>query len=254
MVKVKITSLMDDYWSWIKNDTEIRGINDWHEITTPFLDRHNDVIRIYEKSDGDSIQLTDDGYTINDLEISGCEVHTPKRREILESMLNGFGVKLEGKELRVTSPRREFIKDKHNFLQAILAVDNFFSSAHSQSSSLFFDDVQEWLNSIPVKSTRNRKFDSKLGLDYIFDFVITKGDNTREHLLKLISYPDRYSIHNVLLSWDDTSPRAPGSQLYAILNDMDINISKSVEAELNTHHIRSVRWTEKEKIIKELTV
>lgn len=35
---------------------------------------------------------------------------------------------------------------------------------------------------------------------------------------------------------------------------MDINISKSVEAELNTHHIRSVLWTEKEKIIKELTV
>lgn len=81
---VKITSLMDDYWSWIKKDTEILGIKDWHEITTPFLDRHNDVIRIYEKSDGDSIQLTDDGYTISDLEISGCEVHTPKRREILE--------------------------------------------------------------------------------------------------------------------------------------------------------------------------
>ena len=70
----------------------------------------------------------------------------------------------------------------------------------------------------------------------------------------MISYPDRYSIHNVLLSWDDTWPRAPGSQLYAILNDMDINISKSVEDELNTHDIRSVRWTKKEKIIKELTV
>ena len=165
---VKITSLMDDYWSWIKNDTGIRGINDWHEITTPFLDRHNDVIRIYAKSDGDSIQLTDDGYTINDLGISGWEVHTPKRREILESMLNGFGVKLEGKELRVKSPHREFefIKDKHNFLQAILAVDNFFSLAHSQSSSLFFDDVQEWLNSIPVKSTRNMKHRSGVAIFY----------------------------------------------------------------------------------------
>ncbi|MCH7567122.1 MAG: DUF1828 domain-containing protein, partial [Nitrospirae bacterium] len=46
------------------------------QISTPFLDRHNDAIEIFvEKKDG-SLRLTDDGYTIRDLRASGMEFTT----------------------------------------------------------------------------------------------------------------------------------------------------------------------------------
>lgn len=64
-----------------------RGIH--IEITTPFLDRHNDRLQIYATKSNGHFALTDDGYVIQDLQSSGCELKTKKRRALLETTLNG---------------------------------------------------------------------------------------------------------------------------------------------------------------------
>lgn len=38
----EVQSLLDQYWAWLRDKTTLRQINDWVEITTPYLDRHND--------------------------------------------------------------------------------------------------------------------------------------------------------------------------------------------------------------------
>ena len=65
------------------------------ELTTPFLDRHNDHIQVYAERHGDDIVLSDDGYVLADLRTSGLELTTAKRKAVLDSTLNGFGVRLE---------------------------------------------------------------------------------------------------------------------------------------------------------------
>ena len=89
----EIRQLTDRYHNWLAK-RRLREINDWVEIRTPFLDRHNDHMQIYAASDG-GFMLTDDGYTIEDLEMSGCKLDTPKRRNLLHMTVNGFGVRLE---------------------------------------------------------------------------------------------------------------------------------------------------------------
>ena len=37
--------LLNQYWKWLKEKTTLRQINDWYEITTPYLDRHNDYLQ-----------------------------------------------------------------------------------------------------------------------------------------------------------------------------------------------------------------
>ena len=96
----EIQQLTNTYHNWLSEKTILREIRDWVEITTPFLDRHNDHMQIYAKSSNGGFILTDDGYTIDDLEMSGCKLNTPKRLDLLHMTLNGFGVSLENRRRR----------------------------------------------------------------------------------------------------------------------------------------------------------
>ncbi len=40
----EIEELLEAYHSWLRDKTVLRQIDDWVEITTPYLDRHNDYI------------------------------------------------------------------------------------------------------------------------------------------------------------------------------------------------------------------
>ena len=96
-----IQRLLDAYHAWLRDKTVLRQVDSWVEITTPYLDRHNDYIQIYARRQNGSFLLTDDGYTIDDLEQSGCKLESRKRQDLLRMTLNGFGVHLEGKALQV---------------------------------------------------------------------------------------------------------------------------------------------------------
>jgi hypothetical protein len=45
----EMQGLIDKYLAWLKDKTSLRQIDDWVEITTPYLDRHNDYLQIYAK-------------------------------------------------------------------------------------------------------------------------------------------------------------------------------------------------------------
>ena len=83
------------YTNWLKERVRIKTIGDIFELTTPFVDRHNDYMQIYVKATPSGMLLTDDGYTLRDLEISGLEFNTERRKNELKIILNGFGVSLD---------------------------------------------------------------------------------------------------------------------------------------------------------------
>jgi hypothetical protein len=94
MSVAEIEKLLKDYREWLKDKTSLRQVNgSWVEITTPYLDRHNDALQSYARRENGGFVLTDDSYTIHDLESSGCKLDTEKRRDLLQMTLNGFGVK-----------------------------------------------------------------------------------------------------------------------------------------------------------------
>lgn len=118
-----IQQLLDDYHVWLKSKVALRQLDQWVEITTPYLDRHNDYVQIYANQVNRGFVLTDDGYTINDLEQTGCNLESQKRQDLLRITLNGFGVQLDGKALQVKASPSNFALKKHNLVQAILAVN-----------------------------------------------------------------------------------------------------------------------------------
>ena len=118
----EIRVLLDQYSQWLRDKSVLREVNDQYvEITTPFLDRHNDYAQIYVRRENGGFLLTDGGDTIEDLRSSGCDLETKKRKDLLAVTLNGLGVQREGDALVVKTTPQNFSLRKHNLVQAILA-------------------------------------------------------------------------------------------------------------------------------------
>lgn len=249
-----IIQLVDDYRTWLADKTQVRELTQgWHEITTPFIDHHNDMIQLYVRRKNDQIVLTDDGYVINDLADSGCDVDSsPKRRALLARTLNGFGVMRDGRALTVTADDSTFAYKKHSLLQSILAVSDMFMLAQSNVASLFVEDVYSWLDEHDIRYTPRAKFSGQTGFDHVFEAVIPKSRSAPERLLKAISNPSRERVESAIFSWSDTRQSRPeGAKLYTMINDQR-NIPSGTLDALEAYDITSVLWSERESFVSAL--
>lgn len=249
----EVQKLLDQYLAWLKDKTTLRQVKDWIEITTPYLDRHNDYLQIYAKRDNNGFFLTDDGYIIGDLRRSGCELESKKRKDLLTLTLNGFGVKLVGDELIVHASSDNFALRKHNIVQAMLAVNDLFYLAVPMVASLFLEDVTSWLDLHEIRYTPKVKFTGKSGYDHLFDFVIPASKRQPERILQAINRPSRDTAQAVAFSWIDTKEvRPPNSRAYAFLNDSEHAPSVSVLDALRNYDVHPVLWSAREKVKGEL--
>ncbi len=249
----EIQQLTDEYHNWLSDKTFLRTIEDWVEITTPFLDRHNDHMQIYAKPSDGGFILTDDGYTIDDLELGGCKLNTPKRQDLLQITLNGFGVNRKDNALQVNATLRNFALQKHNLLQAMLAVNDLFYLAQSFTTSLFYEDVVAWLDISEIRYFPNVKLTGKSGYDHHYDFVIPKSNIHPARVLLSITNPSRGTASNTVFAWEDTrEARAGGSRAYAILNDDEKPVSESVLDAFRNYDVHPIPWSEREEVRKEL--
>ncbi|QQS47287.1 MAG: DUF1829 domain-containing protein [Acidobacteriota bacterium] len=248
-----IQHLMAAYHSWLKDKSVLRQIDQWVEITTPFLDRHNDYIQIYAKRANGGFILTDDSYTIEDLELSGCKLESRKRQDLLKMTLNGFGVQLDGKALQVHASSDNFALRKHNLVQAMLAVNDMFYLAVPMVASIFYEDVVAWLDIHDIRYTPKVKFTGKTGYDHLFDFVIPKSRQQPERIVQAINRPNRDTAQSFVMSWVDTKEvRSADSRAFALLNDSEHSISSAVIDALRSYQVRPVVWSERESVREEL--
>lgn len=249
----EIQKLLDQYLAWLKDKTALRQVKDWIEITTPYLDRHNDYIQIYVKRKDSGFLLTDDGYTIEDLRHSGCDLESKKRKELLTLTLNGFGIKQDGDALVVHVSSDNFALRKHNLVQAILAVNDLFYLAVPMVASLFLEDVTSWLNLHEIRFTPKVKFTGKSGYDHLFDFVIPASRRQPERILQTINRPSRETAQALAFSWIDTKEVRPeNSCAYAFLNDSDHAPTIAVLDALKNYDVYPVLWSKREEAREEL--
>jgi hypothetical protein len=250
-----IERLLNDYRAWLKDKTTLRQVNgSWVEITTPYLDRHNDALQIYARTENGGYILTDDSYTIHDLEASGCNLNTEKRQDLLKMTLNGFGVRVNNEALEVHASPDNFPARKHNLIQAILAVNDLFYLAQPVVESLFLEDVIAWLETNDIRYTPKAKFTGISGFDHLFDFVIPKSPRSQpERIVQAINRPSRDSAEAFIYKWNDTREvRPPESKAYAVLNDSEQSISGGVLDAFRNYQIQPVPWSHRAQVISEL--
>lgn len=240
------------YFNWLKEKTKTKEINGWTEITTPFLDRHNDGIVIYIRRNNDKILISDDGYTLADLEACGYPIKSESRKQILLSYLRGFGVTLSDKELIIEANDTNFPQRKHFLLQAILAVNDMFMLTRSQIANIFLDDLTDLLDESDVRYTPNVHFQGISGLSYRFDFVIPKSRKRPERIITAINSPNITSEKIAVFNWNDTQKaRTQDSLFYVFIND-NKKVSSNVFDILAAYNTTTILWSERKKYISDL--
>lgn len=249
MNKADCQRLIDEYLHWLKQELTLTEHDGSCQISTPFLDRHNDAIDIFVEKKNGTLRLTDDGYTIRDLRASDMEFTTAKRKAHLAAALNGFGVKIDGDEIYVDSSTEDFPQKKHNLLQAILTVNDMFVMAEEHVLSLFKEDVALFLESHHIPAFSDFKLSGKSGFDHKFDFGLPKTPQKPQRVLQTITNLTKDNATSLAFMVGDARlNRLDHLGALAMINDAARIPNEEHLAALRAYEVEPLLWSRREEI------
>jgi hypothetical protein len=247
--------LVESYTSWLKRGINAEAMPDAvSELTTPFVDRHNDHLQIYaERQSPDLFLLTDDGYILSELKSSGIETRGVRRDELVRSLLVGHGVRLEGRELQTNAAPGELGKKVHSLVQAMLSLDDLILLAQPSTGPTFLHDVAAFFDERDIRYTPAAKFSGKSGLDHLVNFVIPRSRRAPERFVQVINAPRRDRVQNLLFAINDTrSARQGDVDFYAVVNDSRHEVAADVVNAFNAYEVKTLPWSHRQDMVEEL--
>lgn len=250
MSRAECERLIRDYLGWLKQGIRVTELGAACHIATPFLDRHNDEIEIYVERTAGGLLLTDDGYTVTDLEASGMAFSTDKRRAHLDAILNGFGVKLVNSELQVISTPQDFPQKRHNLVQAMLAVNDMFVMGQEHVFSLFREDVAAFLDEHAVPSFPDIKLTGKSGFDHKFDFAIPPTRGKPQRVVRAINdLTKEQALSFAFAVADVRAVRAEAFQALSFVNDVEHTMNDENVSAMRAYDIIAVPWSRRDEAL-----
>ena len=241
------TIVKEKYIKWLEQEISVNKIGEYLEITSPFLDRYNDYLQVYAKLEADDeIILTDDAYIINNLQMSGVDINSNKRKQVLESFLNKYNVKLEEDALVTKSGIEDFPQKILFLMQAMLNIDDMFMLSQNKVASIFLEDVTEFLDSRDIFYSKDVSFVGKSGFIYSYEYLLQRTKEKPERLCKVINNPNKQNFQNTIFMWNDTKEtRDNNSQLIVFLNDEN-KIDATVIEGFKNYNVNTIPWSERE--------
>lgn len=243
----EVVDLVSEYHRWLADRTVLRQRGEIIEINTPFLDRHRDGIQIFAKKNGETIRLSDDGYTICDLEQSGLDLSTDRRKEILDTILRVNGVYKNGDELFVVATSESFSERKSDLLNAIMRVSDMYMMSTDKRQSTFQTEVRQWLGEKHIPGAADIRFMGVSGFSVMADFVITRDITRMPTVLQTVPKPDKQSMARILFSKNELVGQIAG--ICMMVNDRDVssNMMGNIREFSKNNGISPLMWSSREK-------
>ena len=241
------------YTNWIKENSGQRVMNGYTEITTPFLDIHNDELRFYVSKQDHEYLFTDDGYTLADLEMMGINLTNGKRKELLQAIAETMNIRIEDGAITArTSDPSKTAQTMHLMVQAMLKIGDMFMLSSSQVRNLFVDDVKSYFQDKDIRNTSSVMFSGKSGLPQRFDFVIPASKKMPERFITTINHPTRLNIQSAMFAWSDVRvTRREETAGYIILNDQTKNSEKFIDAINQYGSMKAIPWSKRDEYYQE---
>lgn len=253
MNKDNSTNFIDTYLAWIRNNSSQVKIGDYEEITTPFVDSHNDHIQFYITRSVNGYTLTDDGYTINDLLMCGCDVKSKKRKEMISQLAESLGVSINGESIQVDATESDIARKQHVMIQAMLKIGDLFMTSASRIKSLFTEEVEAFFFDNDIRNTPSIMMMGQSGLSHRFDFVIPASRKMPERVLTTINTPSKQSVQAAIFALNDVAKvRSSKSKGYIVLNDGKRSINSDLLAAIDSYNLTPIQWKNRSNFIGEL--
>lgn len=245
-----INPLLEEYHKWLKAKTHVLFDNNtgWITISTPFIGIFNDTLEIYAMKNGDKIVLSDNGETLGNLELLGAALRKGERRDIADRILINYGVNLKENELIVETSERDFVQKKHNFLSAMIELNDLYMLSKTKVATIFKEDVRSFLDEKEIIYTPDFISKGATGLEFTFDFQIAQ--KKQEIVLKSFNSLNRLNLPGFLFAWEDIKPVREKStkkqvKAIAIINDTNKEIKDEYIDALLSKKADYIRWSER---------
>lgn len=247
-----VNTYVDNYYNWLREKTFIQKDTntDWFLINTPFVGAFNDTIEIYAQKNGNHLKLSDNGETMSNLELQGLHIQGSKRRRaILDTILINYGLKTENDELTIEANVDNFSQSKHNFLSAIIEINDLYVLSNHNIASIFKEDVRNYLDSHDIIYTPDFISKGTTGLEFNFDFQIAKKN--KEIVIKSFNTVNKSNLPTFLFAWDDIKPvrekiTKKNVNAIAIINNIDKEVRTEFLDALKAKNADYILWSERE--------
>lgn len=247
-----VNTYVDNYYNWLREKTFIQKDNDtdWFLINTPFVGAFNDTIEIYAQKNGSHLKLSDNGETMANLELQGLHIQGSKRRRaILDTILLNYGVRTENDELTIEANVDNFSQSKHNFLSAIIEINDLYVLSKHNVASIFKEDVREYLDAHDIIYTPDFISKGATGLEFNFDFQIAQKN--KEIVIKSFNTINKSNLPTFLFAWDDIKAvrekiTKKNVNAIAIINDIEKDIRTEFLDALKAKNADYILWSERE--------
>lgn len=242
--------LLNEYYAWLTKNYRVNKIdNDSDEIITPFLDSLNDNIYLYATRLGKGkIKLSDDGYTLNNLGLSGLSIDTNARKQLLNEILFSYGAQLEDDELVIVGSELDFPRMKLNMISLITRIEDLMFTKHKNVVRLFKDDLITYFNDNDFGGLTNHSFKGKSGVDYTITYVIPRRKNTPQRLFDGVSSLSKTIMMQYAYQYNDLQNKADfENSEYYLIHDKE-TASSSVEAIAHDVGIQLIPFKDKERL------
>ena len=244
---------IENYLSWIRSKSSQKTIGDFEEITTPFVDSHNDQIQFYVSRSPNGFTLTDDGYIMNDLEMCGCDVKSKKRKEFIQQIAESLGVSIENGEIIVEATETDIACKQHMMIQAILKISDMFLTSSSRVKSLFFEEVDSFFSENDIRNTPSIMMMGQSGLSHRFDFVIPASNKMPERIVTTLNTPSKQNVQAAIFAWNDViKTRSTHSKGYIVLNDTKKAANREIVTAIKNYDLVPLPWKQRDEFITEL--
>jgi len=225
--------IKDSYIEYIKENTHVNLLEgDSQEVITPFVNTYGDGISFTIKYDGKYYILTDDGFTLWDLQLNGIDLTKKnKRHHLLKSILNYNGLELMGDDLSLLHPQTV----QSHFLEDVKS---------------YFNESSEY-NVFPDLSIAG-----KSRLEHKFNFLaMSKG---KYKLVQVHNKITKDKLHFILSSWLDTTEnrtiRYGRNESLSIIISSDgyKELKDEYQEALNEYNINILNFEDKKKLKAQL--
>lgn len=248
-----VDNYLNEYYRFLKEKTVVKELpsTEWVEISTPFTDVFNDSIDIYAKRSNGKVILSDDGKTMKNLELSGIEIsRSEKRKQMLDRILMNFGIQLSNDELVTEATEQNFAQKKLNLISAISEANDLYVLAKHTVSSVFREDVKQYLEDNEIIFTPYFISKGSTGLEFTFDFQIAYKKS--EILIKAFNSINKLNLPHFLFTWEDVKQvrekQAEKSVIgLAVINNEEHDVKDEFLESLESKKAETIIWTERNK-------
>lgn len=253
-----LDKLKEIYYEWNQQKITFENFDSYIEITTPFVDMHHDYIQLFLSKENNQYIISDDGYTINELDMLGIDIKkSKKRKEFFNSTLKIFGVSFNNNtdELYVSfTPITEYPEKQHRLIQCILRVSDMLLTSRNTVISIFTEEIGEFFDNNEIIYTDGLSFTGISGKTQNFDFVLPRWKKRNEKLIKAINNPSSDSYVEPLFSWLDIREIRSNSDYIILANDTNKPLTESFLSPFNNYSVEVLAWSKRNEWVDKFKI